>query len=253
MLKTLEEPPEHVKFMLATTEPEKVLPTILSRCQRYDFRNIPTREIAKHLKGICVSEKIEADDEALAPRRQGRGRDRCAMRSSLLDRLLSIGEKHLTVQTIEQLLGLPRSQLVFDLADAIRPGRRRGDADAGRRHAEHGFVAGCDGGGVGGSFAEPAGAADLRPGQRPGGRAGTGAADLQRQAGQFDAATLAQDIAILEELRRSIRQSHTGRALLDATLVRLALARQFSSIAQLLGQVDQGAAGDEAQKKTMSR
>src|SRR5208282_1457102 len=66
LLKTLEEPPEHVKFILATTEPEKVLPTILSRCQRYDFRNISSREIAGHLKHICKQEKIEADDDALA-------------------------------------------------------------------------------------------------------------------------------------------------------------------------------------------
>src|SRR4051812_19621602 len=65
LLKTLEEPPEHVKFILATTEAEKVLPTILSRCQRYDFRNIPTREIAGHLKSICQQEKIEADDAAI--------------------------------------------------------------------------------------------------------------------------------------------------------------------------------------------
>src|ERR1700727_2174267 len=61
LLKTLEEPPSHVKFILATTEPEKVLPTILSRCQRYDFRNIPTREIAGHLSDICKKEKIKAD------------------------------------------------------------------------------------------------------------------------------------------------------------------------------------------------
>ena len=65
LLKTLEEPPSHVKFILATTEPEKVLPTILSRCQRYDFRNIPTREIADHLKEISKKEKIKADDDAL--------------------------------------------------------------------------------------------------------------------------------------------------------------------------------------------
>src|SRR6476620_3357284 len=58
LLKTMEEPPEHVRFILATTEVEKVLPTILSRCQRYDFRNIPTREIAGHLKEICKQEKI---------------------------------------------------------------------------------------------------------------------------------------------------------------------------------------------------
>src|SRR5687768_14651563 len=57
LLKTLEEPPEHVKFILATTEVEKVLQTILSRCQRYDFRNIPTRELAAHLRDICKKEK----------------------------------------------------------------------------------------------------------------------------------------------------------------------------------------------------
>ena len=60
MLKTLEEPPEHVKFILATTEAEKVLQTIQSRCQRYDFRNIPAREIVEHLKRVCKEEKIKA-------------------------------------------------------------------------------------------------------------------------------------------------------------------------------------------------
>src|SRR3954452_17485815 len=63
LLKTLEEPPEHVKFILATTEAEKIPNTILSRCQRYDFRNIPTREIADHLKDILKKEKIKADEE----------------------------------------------------------------------------------------------------------------------------------------------------------------------------------------------
>src|SRR5437764_6023778 len=104
LLKTLEEPPGHVKFILATTEPEKVLPTILSRCQRYDFRNIPTREIAAHLKVISKQEKIKADDDALllvAKARAGSMRDSL----SLLDRLLSVGEKDLTVEMVAQLLG----------------------------------------------------------------------------------------------------------------------------------------------------
>src|SRR5580692_11403979 len=118
LLKTLEEPPSHVKFILATTEPEKVLPTILSRCQRYDFRNIPTREIAGHLKNISKQEKIEADEDALLlVAKAGAGSMRDAL--SLLDRLLSVGEKHLTGDMIEQMLGLPKSQLLFDLADAI--------------------------------------------------------------------------------------------------------------------------------------
>src|SRR5687767_4125517 len=64
-LKTLEEPPSYVKFILATTEKHKILPTILSRCQSFDFRRIPVPEIAAHLKSICIQEKIKAEEEAL--------------------------------------------------------------------------------------------------------------------------------------------------------------------------------------------
>src|SRR5271167_4683200 len=89
LLKILEEPPSHVKFILATTEPEKVLPTILSRCQRYDFRNISSKEIAGHLKEICKKEKISTEDDALAlVAKAGAGSMRDAL--SLLDRLLSL-------------------------------------------------------------------------------------------------------------------------------------------------------------------
>src|SRR3954467_1775579 len=121
LLKTLEEPPEHVKFILATTEAEKVLQTILSRCQRYDFRNIPTREIAGHLKEVTKREGIDAEEDALLlVAKAGAGSMRDSL--SLLDRLLSIGEKRLTVDMIEQLLGLPKAQLMFDLAQAIGEG-----------------------------------------------------------------------------------------------------------------------------------
>src|ERR1019366_5760808 len=62
LLKTLEEPPAHVKFLFATTEPQKVLPTILSRCQRFDLRRIPANLIVKHLKEIAKKEKVAIDD-----------------------------------------------------------------------------------------------------------------------------------------------------------------------------------------------
>src|SRR5213592_4462334 len=65
LLKTLEEPPEHVKFMFATTEPEKVLPTILSRCQRFDLRRIPSTLIVKHLGEIAAKEGVQIDEPAL--------------------------------------------------------------------------------------------------------------------------------------------------------------------------------------------
>jgi DNA polymerase-3 subunit gamma/tau len=71
LLKTLEEPPEHVKFMFATTEPEKVLPTILSRCQRFDLRRIPAALIVKHLAEIAAKENVTISEPALFASRGG--------------------------------------------------------------------------------------------------------------------------------------------------------------------------------------
>jgi DNA polymerase III subunit gamma/tau len=250
LLKTLEEPPEHVKFILATTEPEKVLPTILSRCQRYDFRNISTREIAGHLKEICKKEKIAADEDALGlVARAGNGSMRDAL--SLLDRLLSLGEKHLTAEMIEQMLGLPQAQRIAELVDAIGSANVKGalsQADAMIRAglspdvlisslADHlrnlliALTCGTD--------------SELLD------FAGSTPTEFAEQSQKFDAATLAQDIAILEELRRNLRHSQTGRAMLDATLVRLALAEQFVSIGRLLS--GEGAAAEDIKKKPTLR
>src|SRR5437660_12634249 len=90
LLKTLEEPPEHVKFIFCTTEPEKIPITILSRCQRFDFAPIETRSIVDRLQQICASEGVEADPEALAilaRRAAGSMRDS----QSLLEQLLAFG------------------------------------------------------------------------------------------------------------------------------------------------------------------
>ncbi|HSZ58208.1 MAG TPA: DNA polymerase III subunit gamma/tau, partial [Tepidisphaeraceae bacterium] len=233
LLKTLEEPPEHVKFILATTEPEKVLPTILSRCQRYDFRNIPTREIAGHLKEICGREKIKADEDALMlVAKAGAGSMRDAL--SLLDRLLSIGEKHLTAEMVEQLLGLPKTQLLFDLANAVGAG----DVKSTLGQADSILSGGLSVDGLIASLTD-----HLRnllilrtcgPDSTLVEVPGLAMKDLLEQANRFDPVALTQDITILEELRRNIRQSQAGRALLDATLVRMALSDQFSSIGELL-------------------
>ena len=245
LLKILEEPPEHVKFILATTEPEKVLPTILSRCQRYDFRNIPTREIVEHLQGIAKQEKIKADEDALfLVAKAGAGSMRDSL--SLLDRLLSVGEKELTVEMIEHLLGLPRSQLVFDLAQSI------GEADVkevlGR--ADKMIAGGLAVDSLIGSLVD-----HLRnllilrtcgPESKLVEVPGLAIKDLAGQAMRFDPVVLSQDIAILEELRRQIRTSQAGRALLDATLVRLALAEQFNAIGDVLSATDGAVTGTSA-------
>jgi DNA polymerase-3 subunit gamma/tau len=241
LLKTLEEPPAHVKFILATTEAEKVPTTILSRCQRYDFRNIPGREIADHLREICKKEKIEADDDALLMvARAGAGSMRDSL--SLLDRLFSVGEKRVTVELIEQLLGLPKAQAVYELTQAIGDGKvgdvlERVDAlITGGLSAESLLAALIDHlrnlllvrtCGVESKLVEAVGVSPK---------------DLAQQAQNFDPVSLTQDITLLEELRRQIRTAHAGRALLDASLVRLALAEQFTAIDQLLAQQSPGAA-----------
>ncbi|MDB5358337.1 MAG: dnaX 2 [Phycisphaerales bacterium] len=242
LLKVLEEPPSHVKFILATTEAEKVLPTILSRCQRYDFRNIPTREIAGHLADICKQEKIKADEDALLlVAKAGAGSMRDSL--SLLDRLLSVGEKHLTADMIEQLLGLPKSQLLFDLAEAIGSGDVKGalgQADAiitGGLSADSLIAALVDH--LRNLLILRTCGPDSTLVEVP----GLAMKDLEAQAAKFDAVALTQDITILEELRRTMRQLQGGRALLDATLVRMALADQFASIGELLNRIDGNTSG----------
>src|SRR5689334_10893544 len=242
LLKTLEEPPGHVKFILATTEPEKVLPTILSRCQRYDFRNIPTREIAGHLKEIAKAEKIKADDDALLlVAKAGAGSMRDAL--SLLDRLLSVGDKTLTAEQIEQMLGLPRSQLVFDLAQAIGSGDVKSTLKQATSIIDGGLSVDSLIAALTDHLRNLLVLRTCGPDEELVEVPGLAMEDLLNQANQFDAAALTQDIAVLEELRRHIRQSQAGRALLDATLVRMALADQFASIGQLLARLDRRGGG----------
>jgi DNA polymerase-3 subunit gamma/tau len=104
LLKTLEEPPEHVKFIFCTTEPEKIPITILSRCQRFDFAGIQAKSIAERLQQIVTAEGVEADSEALAilaRRAAGSMRDS----QSLLEQLLAFGARRITVADVHEMLG----------------------------------------------------------------------------------------------------------------------------------------------------
>lgn len=117
LLKTLEEPPPHAIFILATTEVHKIPATVLSRCQRHEFRRIPVMEIVKTLQGLCKDEKIEADEDALILiARQSTGALRDAI--SLLDQLSSTGQT-ITLELAQVVLGTATNQLVLDLIDAI--------------------------------------------------------------------------------------------------------------------------------------
>ncbi|RPJ41137.1 MAG: DNA polymerase III subunit gamma/tau, partial [Chloroflexi bacterium] len=117
LLKTLEEPPPHAVFILATTEVHKIPATILSRCQRYEFRRIPVPEIVKYLRTMAAEEKLEVDEEALQLiARQATGAMRDAI--SLLDQLSSTGER-VTLAEAQVVLGTATSKMVLILVDAI--------------------------------------------------------------------------------------------------------------------------------------
>jgi len=117
LLKTLEEPPEHAVFILATTELHKIPATVLSRCQRHEFRRIPAAEIVAYLKRICEAEGIEAELAALTlVAHQSAGGMRDAI--SLLDQLASTGQV-VTLEMAHAVLGTATNQAVLELFDAL--------------------------------------------------------------------------------------------------------------------------------------
>ena len=117
LLKTMEEPPSHVKFILCTTEPHKVPQTIQSRCQRFDFRNIPTKQIAEHLGAVAKGEGVEVtEDVLLSIARLANGSMRDGL--SLLDRLLASASGRIDAVVLEQVFGLPDDQILLDIVDA---------------------------------------------------------------------------------------------------------------------------------------
>jgi DNA polymerase-3 subunit gamma/tau len=119
LLKTLEEPPPHSRFVLATTEPHKIPATVLSRCQRFDFRRISVPEIVAHLQHIVEVEGYSAEEEALTTiARSAQGCMRDAI--SLLDQMLSYGTDTVTADQVRQVLGTVSSDLVALVVDSIR-------------------------------------------------------------------------------------------------------------------------------------
>ncbi|MCB0378022.1 MAG: DNA polymerase III subunit gamma/tau [Bdellovibrionales bacterium] len=118
LLKTLEEPPEHVIFMFATTEVQKIPATILSRCQRFDFRNHTLNDIADHLKNICKQEGINSEDAALfLIAKQAKGSIRDSL--TLLEQIISFSGKNITLQAVMDILGLTDRHLLLSTIKAI--------------------------------------------------------------------------------------------------------------------------------------
>ena len=128
LLKTLEEPPEHVKFIFATTEPQKVLPTILSRCQRFDLHRIPANLIANHLQFIAGKEKISLEPaaaHAIARGAEGALRDA----ESMLDQLVAFCGEKIAENDVLDVFGFTSEQTVADLTGRILSGETPGAID----------------------------------------------------------------------------------------------------------------------------
>ena len=233
LLKTMEEPPEHVKFILCTTEPQKVPPTIQSRCQRFDFRAIATHQIAAHLDHVIKEEKFKAEPELVhAVARLGNGSMRDAL--SVLDRLMASGEKTLTVRLLEDILGLPDRELISRLLDAVAAGDPGPAIDAAGVLLTRGtspdqvlealldrlrdlmVLSAC---GEGTDLVDLAG--DSR------------AAEIAR-AQRFDTPGLVHMIAVCEYVQRQIKSSSAPRALFDACIARLALTERLADVTAML-------------------
>jgi DNA polymerase-3 subunit gamma/tau len=241
LLKTMEEPPEHVVFILCTTEAHKVPATIQSRCQRFDFRAIPTARIAEHLASVIKDEGVKAEAELLhMVARLGNGSMRDAL--SLMDRLLASGEKKLTPALLESLLGLPDRTLISSLIDALAEGNpaialaktdelmRRGVSvdqflsSLADRFRDLMVIAAC---GADTDLVELT--AESR-------------AQAVEQAGRFDAAGLVHMIALCDSVARSSKQTAAPRALLDALIVRLAMSEKLADVTAVVVGANRAAA-----------
>ncbi len=229
LLKTMEEPPEHVKFILCTTDSHKVPATITSRCQRFDFRNIPTSKIAEHLRDVVKQENLSAEPELLhAVAKLGNGSMRDAL--SLMDRLMASGDKKITVKLLEELLGLPDRELIGSLLDRIADGDagealKAADALLARgnsidqmldalleRLRDVMILAACG---------KETPLVDLSPEARE---------EEATRALRFDAAGVVHMIALCEHAQHGAKRSSSPRALLDALIVRLALTEKLADV-----------------------
>ena len=251
LLKTLEEPPEHVKFIFSTTEVQKVPATVISRCQRFDFRNIPTRLIADHLRKICKAEKVEADDDALFRiARAAGGSMRDAL--SLLDQMLA-GGGGVTDEEVIRVLGTPPDERVVAIARAI------GDSDPARAIAELNAVL------ESGVTLESAASAvaEVFRNMMVASACGAGSELIELPESQkkavgelakrFTTPSLVHAVGVTQTLARNVRTSSVARGLAEASLVRLAAAEKFIDAESLLGRLEAIAGGPAAveQKKNL--
>ncbi|MCC6660159.1 MAG: DNA polymerase III subunit gamma/tau [Phycisphaerales bacterium] len=233
LLKTMEEPPEHVVFILCTTEAHKVPVTIQSRCQRFDFRAIPTAMIAEHLKEVVAQEGVKADADLLhTVARLGNGSMRDAL--SVMDRLLASGEKKLTGELLEELLGLPDRDLVSAIIDAFAAGSPRDALTASDELVRRGTALDQIIEALLSRLRDLLILSSCGPETELVDLAGPMRQQEAARAAAFESAGLVHMIVVCENVQRQARQSAVPRALFDAAMVRLAQTEKLADAAALV-------------------
>ena len=239
LLKILEEPPEHVKFIFATTEPNKVLATIQSRCQRFDFQSISAEVIGRQLEIFLGDENIIFEKDLIIHlSRLANGSMRDAL--SLLDQLISAGAQPLTSAHLNELVGTPDRQKVLGLLAAIAGHDAAASLDVIDQLIDNGQTSGqiCD--------LLIQNMRDMMVLQSAGADSKVliltdeEKEQLQQIAQCFDVAALVYNITALEKLRWTLRTSETSRALLEASLLRLTLSEHFIGLDRLSAQLTAG-------------
>ncbi len=232
LLKTLEEPPGHVKFIFCTTDPDKIPITVLSRCQRYDFPPVHTDQILTRLKFICTNEGTQADEDALkliARRAAGSMRDS----QSLLEQMLSFGGKHITVDEVHAMLGTADESRLALFAECMV----RRDAARAITELNSAIADGVDPGQLAEQFlgylrdvmTVAIGApADLVRTADP-----SNVSDLKAYGNAWGLSTLLSAIQLLDESIVKMKHSVQSRILLEVALVQICTLADLQSIADI--------------------
>jgi DNA polymerase-3 subunit gamma/tau len=256
LLKTLEEPPEHVKFIFCTTDPEKMPITVLSRCQRFDFAPVEVPKIVKRLQEIVTAENAEADEDALelvARRAAGSMRDS----QSLLEQVLSFSDGHLTADQVHSMLGTADDERLHALASAMS----NRDAASALGQLDSAIDAGVDAGRIAeqllGYFRD---LMAVTVGCEPSLQRHTAASmhgELKKLGDAWGLQTVLAVVALIDQTLIRIRHSVYGRVLLEATVIQICNLPDLQAIADLAAAASSGQslAGSQAaapQKKKLA-
>ena len=239
LLKTLEEPPEHVKFIFCTTEPTKIPITILSRCQRFDFAGILTRSIRQRLEQIVATEGVEAQPEALeilARRAAGSMRDS----QSLLEQLLAFSPGRITVAEVHGMLGTAGEERLAALVGHLI----ERNAAAALADLDDALGAGVDAGGLieqlFGCLRDCMVAAVGCPGEAFLYTSPSGAEEIAGIGKRWGLQTLLAIMQILDQTLSRMRYSTQGRILAELALVRISQLEDLDELSEVIAQLQSG-------------